>query len=168
MNEQTTDLGANYLTFRLGPEMFALNVLQVREVLDLSPITRVPRAPAFMRGVINVRGAVVPVVDLRLKFGQTIGEDTVDTRIVVMEMTMDGETSVLGFLADAVHEVMEIESDQIEPPPRMGGRWRTDLIRGIGKHNDTFIIILDIDRVFSADELAAMATGEDELMAKAA
>jgi len=168
MNDNTTNLGANYLTFRLGQEMFALNVLQVREVLDLSPITRVPRAPAFMRGVINVRGAVVPVVDMRLKFGQQVGADTVDTRIVVMEVVLENESVVLGFLADAVHEVMEMEADQIEPPPRMGGRWRTDLIRGIGKHNDAFILILDVDRLFSTDELTAVAGGAEAEWAMAA
>lgn len=143
-----------YLTFRLGDEVFALDVSQVREVLDISNITKVPRAPDFMRGVINVRGSVVPVVDLRLKFGMPKSESTVDTRTMVLDLSLDGETTVLGALADSVHEVMELEPDQIEEPPRIGSRWRTDFIKGIGKRDEEFIIILDIDRVFSTDELA--------------
>jgi purine-binding chemotaxis protein CheW len=149
-----------YLTFRLGEEMFAIDVTQVREILDLTTITKVPRAPKFMRGVINVRGSVVPVVDLRLKFGLPERENTVDTRIVVMEVSLEGEITALGALADSVHEVMELEPDQIEPSPRIGARWRTEFIRGIGKRNDQFIIILNIDRIFSSDELAVITSDE--------
>jgi purine-binding chemotaxis protein CheW len=144
---------SQYLTFKLDEEIFALDVSQVREVLDLSPITKVPRSPDFMRGVINVRGSVVPVADLRMKFGIPKTEPTVDTRIVVMEITIDEETTVLGALADAVEEVIELDPDKIEKPPRIGTRWRTEFIKGIGKQDDHFIIILDIDRVFSTDEL---------------
>lgn len=143
-----------YLTFRLGEEMFALDVSQVREILDVTTITKVPRSPAFMRGVINVRGSVVPVVDMRLKFEMEKIERTLDTRIVVMEIALEGEVTVIGALADAVHNVMEMETDQIEAAPKIGARWNTDFIKGIGKHNDQFIIILDVDRIFSADELA--------------
>ncbi len=149
-----------YLTFKIGDEVFALEVSQVREVLDMSRITRVPRAPDFMRGVINVRGSVVPVVDLRLKFGLTQTENTVDTRIVVMEISLDGESAVLGALADSVDEVIELAPAHIENPPRIGMRWRTEFIKGIGKRDDKFIIILDIDRVFSTDELALVADAE--------
>lgn len=145
-----------YLTFKLGEEVFAINVSQVREVLDLSPITKVPQAADFMRGVINVRGSVVPVVDLRMKFGLPPAENTLDTRVVVMEISMDGEEIVLGALADSVHDVKEIDPDHIEPPPRIGARWRSEFIKGIGKLDDQFIIILDIDRVFSVDELEVM------------
>ena len=149
-----------YLTFKIGDEVFALEVSQVREVLDMSRITRVPRAPDFMRGVINVRGSVVPVVDLRLKFGLTRTENTVDTRIVVMEINLDGESTVMGALADSVDEVIELEPTHIENPPRIGMRWRTEFIKGIGKRDDKFIIILDVDRVFSTDELALVADAE--------
>ncbi len=154
MTETDITQATQYLTFKVGEEVFALDVIQVREVLDMSPITRVPRSPEFMRGVINVRGSVVPVVDLRLKFGLTKTESTVDTRIVVIEIGIDGEATVLGALADSVDEVIEMEPDRIEPPPRIGMRWRTEFIKGIGKHNEAFVIILDIDRVFSSDELA--------------
>jgi purine-binding chemotaxis protein CheW len=134
--------------------MFAIDVSQVREILDVTTITKVPRAPAFMRGVINVRGSVVPVVDLRMKFGLDQTQQTVDTRIVVMEITLEGELTIIGTLADAVHNVMDIEPSGIEPPPKVGARWNTEFIKGIGKHNDQFIIILNVDRIFSVEELA--------------
>jgi purine-binding chemotaxis protein CheW len=145
---------ALYITFKLGDEMFSIDVAQVREILDMIPITKVPQSPDFMRGVINVRGSVVPVVDMRLKFGMPETQKTVNTRIIVMELSFDGETTVLGALADAVHDVIELEPSQIEDPPRIGSRWRTEFIKGIGKRNDQFIILLDIDRIFSTEELA--------------
>ena len=164
---------ALYLTFRLGEEVFAIDVKQVREVLDLSPITKVPRAPEFMRGVINLRGSVVPVVDLKMKFGLPKTEGTVDTRIVVMEIGLDGEITVMGAMADSVHEVLELEPGQIQDPPKLGSRWRSDFIRGMGKRNDEFVIIIDIDQVFSSDELsfvqeAGGAAEPQEKMAAAA
>lgn len=153
-----------FLTFRLEDEMFALNVEQVREVLDLSTITKVPGAPEFMRGVINVRGRVVPVMDLRLKFNLTKTEKTMNTRIVVMELTLEGEKLVVGALADSVHEVCELESGRIEKPPKLGSRWRSEFIKGIGKQDDQFIIILDIDKVFSMEELDAIETSGAEIV----
>lgn len=153
---------SQYLTFKLGEEVFALDVAQVREVLDLSPITKVPRSPDFMRGVINVRGSVVPVVDLRLKLGLSETEKSLDTRIIVMEISMDEEVTTLGAIADSVHEVMELDPNQVELPPRIGTRWRTEFIRGIGKKDGQFIIILDIEQVFSTNELALVeAAGTD-------
>ncbi len=143
-----------YLTYKLGDEVFALDISKVREVLDYTPITRVPRTPEFMRGVINLRGSVVPVVDLRLKLGMTKTEKTVNTCIIITEVTVDGETTVLGALADSVQEVVDLEPGQIEPAPQIGTRLNTEFIKGMGKQNNRFIIILDINRVFSADELA--------------
>ncbi len=155
-----------YLTFTLGEEIFAIDVSQVREVLDLSTITKVPQAPDFMKGVINVRGSVVPVVSMRLKFGMPETETTFDTRIVVMEINMGDETTVLGAQADSVREVIEMEPHQIEPAPKIGSRWRTDFIKGIGKRDDKFILILDIDRIFSSDELALVqSTGDSNMLA---
>jgi len=162
MSESRITETAQYLTFRLGDEVFALDVIQVREVLDLSTITRVPGTPDFMRGVINVRGSVVPVMDLRLKFGLAETERTLDTRIVVMELNIGGEITVLGTMADSVNEVIDLDPEQIEPPPRFGMRWRTEFIKGIGKRNEQFIILLDIDRVFSAEELSAVQSGEGD------
>jgi len=145
---------ARYLTFRLGDEVFAINVFKAREVLDLSHITRVPTAPGYLRGVVNVRGNAIPVVDLRSKFGLPQMADTLHTRIIVMDLQMDGQTVVVGGLADAVHEVLELEPQDINDPPSLGMRWRTDLIIGLGRRDDNFIIILDIERVFSTEELS--------------
>ena len=147
---------ARYLTFRLGDELFAINVFKAREVLDLSHITRVPTAPGYLRGVVNVRGNAIPVVDLRAKFRLPQSADTLHTRIIVMELQMDGETVVVGGLADAVHEVLELEPQEINEPPSLGMKWRTDLILGMGRRNDRFTIILDIERVFSTEELEAL------------
>lgn len=145
-----------YLTFRLGQEVFGIDVAKVREVLDLTTITAIPRTPDFTRGVINLRGAVVPVVDLRLCFEMSKTESTRNTCIVVVEVMLDNEAAVIGALADSVEEVIDLEPEQIEPAPRIGTRIRTDFIRGMGKRDVQFIMILDIDRVFSVNELAAM------------
>ena len=151
---------AQYITFKLGEELFAINVAQVREVLELPLITKVPTAPDYMRGVVNVRGKAIPVVDLRLKFGLPSTPDTINSRIVVLELELDGETTVVGGIADSVHEVIELEADQINPPPRIAMRWRTELIQGMGKRGEEFIIILDINRVFtSADTALREAAG---------
>jgi purine-binding chemotaxis protein CheW len=149
-----------YLTFKLDNEVFALDVAKVREVLDLAPITVVPRTPDFMAGVINLRGSVVPVVDLRLCFEMSKTEKTRNTCIVVAEVTLENESIVIGALADSVEEVLELEPEQIEPAPRIGTQIRTDFIRGMGKRDAQFIMILDIDRVFSAEELAAVRAQE--------
>jgi len=142
-----------YLTFRLAGELFALDIGKVREVLDFTTITKVPQTPDYMRGVINLRGSVVPVVDLRLKFGMTLAEQTVNTCVIIVEVDLDGETVVMGAMADAVQEVLDLEPDQIEPPPRIGTKMNTDFIRGMGKHLEQFIIILDINKVFTIEEL---------------
>jgi len=142
-----------YLTFKLEDELFALDIGKVREVLDFTTITKVPQTPDYMRGVINLRGSVVPVVDLRLKFGMTMAEKTVNTCVIIVEVDMDGERVVMGAMADAVQEVLDLEPEQIEPPPRIGTKLKTDFIKGMGKHAEQFIIILDIDRVFTAEEL---------------
>jgi purine-binding chemotaxis protein CheW len=142
-----------YLTFKLEDELFALDIGKVREVLDFTTITKVPQTPDFMRGVINLRGSVVPVVDLRLKFGMVMAEKTVNTCVIIVEVELDGEKVVMGAMADAVQEVLDLEPDQIEPPPRIGTKLNTDFIRGMGKHAEQFIIILDIDKVFTSVEL---------------
>lgn len=145
-----------YMTFKLGDELFAINVAQVREVLEVSQITRVPTAPEYMRGVVNVRGQAIPVVDLRTRFGLPKAEETVNTRIIVMELDLGGESTVLGGMADSVHEVIELEPSSINPPPRIAMRWRTEFIQGMGRRGDEFIIILDVNAVFSSDELSML------------
>jgi purine-binding chemotaxis protein CheW len=142
-----------FLTFKLAAEIFAVEVAKVREILDVTTITMVPHTPEFMRGVINLRGGVVPVIDLRLKLGMTRTEDTVNTCIIVVEVVVDGEIVVLGTLADSVQEVIDLEADQIESAPRIGTKLNIEFLKGMARHNDGFIMILDIDQVFSASDL---------------
>ena len=154
-----------YLTFRLDEEIFALEIGKVREVLDFTTVTKVPRTPEFMRGVINLRGSVVPVVDMRLKFGMPRTDKTVNTCIIIVEIALDGETTILGALADSVQEVLELEPDQIEPAPRIGTRLNTEFIQGMGKREEQFIILLDIDRVFSSEDIAGVKGTSGEMAA---
>jgi len=149
-----------YLTFKLEDEVFALDISKVREVLDFTTITKVPRTPEFMRGVINLRGSVVPVVDLRLKFGMSKTEKTVNTCIIITEVTVDGEKTILGTLADSVQEVMNLEHDQIEPAPKIGTKLSVEFIKGMGKQGEHFTIIIDIDKIFSAEEIALVQEGQ--------
>ncbi|MDD5007912.1 MAG: chemotaxis protein CheW [Syntrophorhabdaceae bacterium] len=156
-----------YLTFQLGSEIFAIDVSNVREILEFTTVTKVPQTPEFMRGVINLRGSVVPVLDMRLKFGMSVTEKTVNTCIIVVEVSFEGETTIIGALVDSVQEVFELEPDQIEPAPKIGTQLRTEFIRGMGKRDDQFIIILDADKVFSSEELsiAQSMKGEPERVA---
>ena len=156
-----------YLTFQLGNEIFAVDVSNVREILEFTTVTKVPQTPEFMRGVINLRGSVVPVLDMRLKFGMTITERTVNTCIIVVEVSFEGDTMVIGALVDSVQEVFELEPDQIEPAPKIGTQLKTEFIKGMGKRDEQFIIILDADKVFSSEELsiAQGIKGEPERMA---
>ncbi len=153
MSDIATLTSAQYLTFRLAEELYALDVGKVREVLEVIPITTVPKTPAHMRGVINVRGSVVPVLDMRLRLGMAPAESTVDTCIIVTEVCLEGSSLIMGVLADAVSEVIDLESSQIEPPPRFGNHVKSELIKGIGKRNDSFIVILDIDRILASEEM---------------
>jgi len=146
-----------YLSFKLDEEEFALDISKVREVLDFTKITRVPQTPGFMRGVINLRGSVVPVVDLNMKFGMDETKKTVNSRVIIGEVDVDGEDTVIGVLADSVHEVIDLEPENIEPAPKIGTKLNTEFLRGMGKREEEFIMILDIDKVFSADELAAFS-----------
>ena len=154
MNDNSTTETAQYLTFGLGEEEFALEITKVREVMDYTAITSVPRMPEFLRGVINLRGNVVPVIDLRLKLGMSATEKTVDTCIVIMEIEVDGELVDMGALTDSVQEVVDLDPGQIEPPPRLGTKLNTEFIQGMGKRDDKFLIILNIDKVLAGDELA--------------
>lgn len=145
-----------YLTFTLDQEQYAADVGKVREVLELLPLTKLPQMPDYMKGVINIRGSVVPVVDLRRKFGMSEVSETVDTSIIVMDVG-DGERRLtVGCLADSVEEVIDIPPDTIEPAPSFGTAVDTHFIDGIAKREEQFIILLDIDRVFEDTELQAM------------
>ena len=144
---------AQYLTFTLDGEFFATDITQVREVLEFQRITKVPRTPDFMRGVINLRGSVVPVLDLRRQFGMDAREPTVDTCIVIVEVPVSGKPVVFGALTDSVQEVMEIRPEQLAPPPRLGTRIRTDFIRAMARQGDQLLIILDMERILSREAL---------------
>lgn len=166
MSAYSTTETNQYLTFKLDEEVFALDIGKVREVLDFTVISKVPRSPDFMLGVINLRGRVAPVLDMRLKFGMSRTETTVNTCIIIMEIEIDGEATILGALADSVQEVLELAPDRIVPPPRLGTRLNTRFLKGMGKRDNEFIIILDFDKVFSLDELAAASDmGEEPLQA---
>jgi purine-binding chemotaxis protein CheW len=143
-----------HLTFTLGDELFALGISSVREILDDKNITRIPRTPEFMRGVINLRGHAVPVVDLRLKFGMSKTQLGVNTCIIITEVKSGGEIVELGALADSVQEVVDLAPDQIGPPPRMGAVVDVAFIKGIAHLGEQFLIVLDVDRVFSSTDLA--------------
>ncbi len=138
----------NALTLRMQDELFAIEAGHVREILDLVPITVVPNAPAFVTGLINVRGRVVPLADLRVMFDMDRPPPDQDTRIVVVETEIEGEPSVVGILADKVYDVTDIEAADIQDAPEVGMRWRPEFIKGIGKRNGNFIIIPDLGRIF--------------------
>ncbi|MBF0565405.1 MAG: purine-binding chemotaxis protein CheW [Nitrospirae bacterium] len=156
-----------YLTFQLNEEVFSVDISKVREVLEFTTITKVPRMPEYIRGAINLRDSVVPVIDLRIKFGMAMTEKTINTCIIIVEVDVGGGIAsgernkmVTGVLVDAVQEVMDIESKDIEPAPGIGIGLKTEFIKGMGKHGDHFIIILDIDKVFSSmDILGIQGTG---------
>jgi purine-binding chemotaxis protein CheW len=154
MEETNANSSQQYVTFSLGEELFGVEVARTREILSLTPVTKVPQTPGYLLGVINLRGQVVPVVDMRLKLGLPAGAETEDTCIIVVDVLVDGETITVGALADAVREVMDIRSDQIEPPPRLGTRLNTEFINGMGKVDEQFMILLNIDKIFNSDELA--------------
>ncbi|HRK77581.1 MAG TPA: chemotaxis protein CheW [Thiobacillus sp.] len=145
-----------YLTFMLGGETFAIGILAIKEIIEYGNLTEVPMMPDYIRGVINLRGSVVPVVDLSTRFGRKRTELSRRTCIVIIEVASDQETQVVGVVVDAVNEVLEIPQDQIEPPPAFGAKIRTDFIRGMGKVDSKFVIILNVDNVLSIDDLALL------------
>ncbi|MBF0279438.1 MAG: chemotaxis protein CheW [SAR324 cluster bacterium] len=161
MDKKKITESTQFLTFKLGDEIFALEISTVREVLEFTTVTRVPQTPKDMQGVINLRGHVVPVIDMRLKFGMSEAEKTVNTCVIITEVTIDEEITLLGAMVDSVQEVMELEPDQIEPPPRIGTLLNTEFIQGMGKRDDQFIIILNVNRIFSTEELAIAKDSQD-------
>jgi purine-binding chemotaxis protein CheW len=153
MSESAASDLNQYLTFTLSSELFALDIGSVREILDHTKITRIPRTPEFMRGVINLRGNAVPVVDLRLKFGMS-KNDSNNSCVIITEVDFEQENTLIGALADEVQEVLEIEPAGIDPAPRMGTAIRSKYIKGMGKHGERFVIILDVAQLFSPEELS--------------
>lgn len=137
----------------MSEELFAINVSKVINILEIRQITKVPKTPVYMKGVINLRGTVLPVVDLRIKFGLPEKENTVDTSIIVLNIEKDGETIMLGTLVDAVREVLELKDDEIAPSPSIGTKYNSGFIQGMYRMEEHFIMILDIDKIFSVDDI---------------
>ncbi len=142
-----------YLSFKLSEEVFAINVSKVINILELSKITRIPKSPEYMKGVINLRGTVLPVVDMRIKFNLPEKENTVDTSIIVLSIDLNGEAVLIGILVDAVREVLELRNQDIFPSPTIGTKYNTSFIEGMWRIDDKFIMILDIDKIFNTEEV---------------
>jgi len=153
----------SYLSFKLGNEYFAAHVNNVINILELTDITPVPRSPSYMKGVINLRGTVLPVVDTRLKFGMSETVNTQDTCILVLNVEIDGEIISVGGLVDSVQEVLEIEDKDIKPAPSIGNKYKTEFINGVIRLNEEFIMLLDMDKMFSTDDASEIleATSTD-------
>jgi purine-binding chemotaxis protein CheW len=145
-----------YLTFSLSGELFAVGTLSVKEIIEYGQVTTVPMMPAFIRGVINLRGAVVPVIDLGVRFRNETTEISKRSCIVILEVPSEDETQTLGIVVDAVNEVLEILPADIEPPPAFGAKIRTDFIAGMGKVAGQFVILLNVSKVLSANEFSAL------------
>lgn len=146
-----------YLTFMLGGETYAMGILAIKEIIEYGNLTEVPRMPQFIRGVINLRGAVVPVIDLSSRFGKQATQVTRRTCIVIIEVAGEHEQQDVGVMVDAVNAVLDIPPQEIEPPPSFGANIRADFITGMGKVNGKFVIILNIQHVLSVDEMATLS-----------
>ncbi len=149
MNVNSTNNIMRALTLELGDEIFAIEATSVREIQDIVSVTEVPNAEPFVNGLINVRGRVVPLADLRVKFGMDRPPSDADTRIVVFEISIDNEPVIVGILADRVHTVTDIDLSVVEQPPSIGMRWRPEFVKGIGKHDGHFVIIPNLESIFS-------------------
>ncbi len=154
MDIQQIEKMNSYLSFKLGEEIFASDVSKVLNILEMVRITEVPQSPPYIKGVINLRGDVLPVVDTRIKFGLSAIEFTKHTCILVMDITLNGESIKIGALVDSVLEVMEISDSKLKPPPTIGDKYKTEFIASMIEFNDQFIMILDVDKVFTTDEIA--------------
>lgn len=151
----------SFLSFKLGDENFAIHVMKIMEILEVPKITKVPHAPNFLKGVINLRGAVLPVIDGRIKFGMTPIEFTINTCILVLKIAVNDENVMVGALVDSVSEVFEIEESKIQPSPSIGTKYRADFIQGMIKENDRFMMLLNIDNVFSSSELESITESKE-------
>ncbi|MGC8824626.1 MAG: chemotaxis protein CheW [Bacteroidales bacterium] len=152
----------SYLTFKLGDETFAANVSKVLNILEMTKVTKVPKAPPYMKGVINLRGAVLPLVDTRIKFEMSPTEFTPNTCILVLDININGESVHVGALVDSVQEVIELDDSQIMPPPSIGTRYKSEFLEGVAKIGDDFVMILDMDLIFSTDELSLLKESVSE------
>lgn len=150
----------SYLTFQMNAEHFAVSVTKVTEILEMLPVTHIPKSPDFMRGVFNLRGAVVPVIDTRIKFSITAAPDTIDTCIIVMNVTVEDEVAKIGAIVDSVSEVIEVPDDKILPLPTIGNKARATFFHGVIKLEEKFIMVLDVDKVFTNEVIIALRQAE--------
>jgi purine-binding chemotaxis protein CheW len=157
MTQSTQAQTQQYLTFMLGGELFAIGILCIKEIIEYASLTEVPMMPATVRGVINLRGAVVPVMDLLIRFGKQSSPVSKRTCMVIIEVTGTGERQDIGIVVDSVDSVLDIPASEIEPPPTFGAGIRTDFIRGMGKVNGRFVILLDVNHALAVEEVAALA-----------
>jgi purine-binding chemotaxis protein CheW len=165
MNEDNKIRINSYLSFKLGEEEFAAHASKVLNILEMSRITVVPRAPEYMKGVINLRGTVLPVIDTRVKFGMSPIEYTNNTCIIVLDITIGSESIKVGALVDSVQAVLELEKEQIMPAPSIGSKYKSDFISGVANIDEKFIMILDMDAIFSSDDISSIIdkTAETQL-----
>jgi purine-binding chemotaxis protein CheW len=163
-SDAATAQAQQYLTFMLGSEMFAVGTMSVKEIIEYGQLTAVPMMPSFIRGVINLRGAVVPVIDLGARFGRAASDITRRTSIVIVEVPSEDGQQDIGVVVDAVSAVLEIAPSEIEPAPAFGAKIRSDFMAGMGKVNGRFVILLDVGKVLSVDDIATLATaaGQEE------
>jgi purine-binding chemotaxis protein CheW len=166
MNENAAESNS-YLTFKLGDEEFGAHVGQVLNILEMTNITQVPKTPEYMKGVINLRGSVLPVIDTRIKFGLPETEYTSNTCIVVMDLNLNGDIVNIGAIVDEVLSVIEIEDHQIEPPPGIGDQYRSEFIYGMAKVDEKFIMLLDMQKVLSNQEMADISSKAQKQHAEA-
>jgi len=162
MSEVDISKSDSYLSFKLGEEEFAAHVAKVLNILEMIKITEVPMAPSYMKGVINLRGAVLPVIDTRVKFGMSPTVYTPNTCIVVLDIDMDGDSVHVGALVDSVQAVLEIPSEGIMPPPSIGSRYKSEFIEGVANIDNRFVMLLNMDMVFSSIELTTMKETTEE------
>ncbi|MGR9012125.1 MAG: chemotaxis protein CheW [Gammaproteobacteria bacterium] len=168
VDSQAREEQQQYLTFMLSGETYAISILRIKEIIQYGQLTEVPRMPSFIRGVINLRGAVVPVIDLSARFGKPPTQVGRRNCIIIIEVDLEDETHSIGVMVDAVNAVLEISDSEIEPPPTFGTNIRTEFIAGMGKINGKFVIILNIQQVLSMDEMATLATTGPALTAELA
>lgn len=159
--EKNVESAKSFLSFKLGEEHFAIHVMKIMEILEVPKITKVPHSPVFLKGVINLRGAVLPVIDGRIKFGMSPIEFSINTCILVLKIDVNEESVMVGALVDSVSEVFEIEESKIQPSPSIGTKYRADFIQGMIKENDRFMMLLNIDNVFSSTELEAIVESKE-------
>ncbi|MBU8893109.1 MAG: chemotaxis protein CheW [Bacteroidales bacterium] len=152
----------SYLSFKLGKETFASNVSKVLNILEMMKITKVPKSPSYMKGVINLRGDVLPLVDTRLKFGMPQTEISTNTCILVLNVEVDGESINIGALVDFVQEVLELGESDIQPPPNIGSKYKSEFIYGMVKSGEEFIMLLDMDKVFSVDDIVSLKEANNQ------